>query len=108
MITMAKQKRIAHELGARKTTLVPNFHIFTDTETLRVYDKESDLWFHTLRMGTANYYVRDQGITDGFKEDKGFMYRTVNEFWDWVMTHLRSKQYLNIWTHNCNFRYVNS
>ena len=95
-----KIKRVSHVLGKNKLTWLPSHLLFFDTES---YLKEvsKTVTEHHFRLGTA-IYLRLEKNTE-VKEKRKYRFRTQDEFFTIVTSHLSQKKPLYVFA--CNIWY---
>lgn len=92
--------KIPHKLKDNKTSQFPHHFILFDTETEQVKINEKE-YRHDLKLGVACYW-RLQGIDQNdILEWKRF--KTLGDFWDFVILHSYPKSRLFIISHNISF-----
>lgn len=95
--------RKAHWLKTLKKTSLPSHFIFVDTETKNKDISDSEklqvLWF-----GYACYVRRLHGNT--WTKPKWKRFEKRKDYWDWVMSHLKLRTKLYIFSHNQAFDFT--
>lgn len=94
-----KSKPAARKLKTNENTRVPEYFIFTDTETTQ--HLENERLYHRLRLGVAIFW---RNRKDGWKEKKEvFRYTSETAFWEWATDKVKGRNTLYLVTHNTTF-----
>lgn len=92
--------RVAHRLKSNVRNESPQRILFFDTETLPIQIDE-DTIEHRFRLGVGIYIEQPRGKHPGTKEV--YHFRTVDDFWNTVLSLAKPKQRLLVVAHNIRF-----
>ena len=93
-------KRKPHRIKHNKTTAIPTYFLFFDTETREV-DVGNGEWKHVLRLGWVVRVYRDRRRNK--VSEKWMEFKTKEEFWDFVEQSVPDGKKMWCFAHNIDF-----
>jgi len=93
-------RRKPHRIKENKSTALPSYFLFFDTETVEVKVSEGE-WRHELRLGWVCRVYRDKRRNKHTEKWKEF--KNVSEFWDFVEECVPERKCMWCFAHNLDF-----